>query len=212
MKNKTYHGKSNTRLYHIYASMIQRCYNTNCNSYKNYGERGITICQEWLDDFMNFYNWSMDNGYDELAGFGKCTIDRIDVNGSYEPNNCRWVDSKTQCRNKRDNVYYFVNGKKYTLAELSEMSGIPLSALNSRIYELGWSVERAIKEKVCYVRYNGEKYTYDGITLSLTDWSKRLGVPRTTLEYRLKSGRPFELVFTNKKDIHVLKNNYKAVV
>ena len=83
------HGKCNTRLYNIYCAMKNRCYNKNYKRYKDYGARGIVVCQEWKDDFMSFYNWAMDNSYrDDL------TIDRIDVNGNYEPSNCKWSTAK----------------------------------------------------------------------------------------------------------------------
>lgn len=85
------HGLSDSRIYNIYICMKERCYNPKSTSYENYGGRGITVCQEWLDDFMNFYNWAMENGYsDDLS------IDRIDVNGNYEPSNCRWATNYTQ--------------------------------------------------------------------------------------------------------------------
>ncbi len=95
VKNHTKHGLRNTRLYRIWKRMRSRCNNPNNDRYEYYGARGISICSEW-DEFINFYNWSMKHGYnDEL------TIDRIDVNGNYEPSNCRWADWSTQQKNKR---------------------------------------------------------------------------------------------------------------
>lgn len=99
-KNST-HGKSKGRLYQIWSAMKRRCTNPNSKDYKNYGARGIRVCQEWSDDYNRFENWSMTNGYDNNAKYGECTIDRINVNGNYEPNNCRWVDMKTQANNKQ---------------------------------------------------------------------------------------------------------------
>lgn len=90
------HGQTHTRLYRIWKNMKQRCYNEKIPYYHYYGGKGIKVCSEWLDSFENFYNWSLSNGYtDEL------TIDRIDGDGNYEPNNCRWVDMFVQNRNKR---------------------------------------------------------------------------------------------------------------
>lgn len=96
----TTHGMTHTRLYHVWGGMIQRCTNPNAAKYSYYGGRGIRVCDEWCNSFVAFYEWAMANGYDPELPWYKCTIDRIDVNGNYEPANCRWVDMKTQNNNK----------------------------------------------------------------------------------------------------------------
>lgn len=112
------HGMTNTRLYRIWNGMKDRCRNKNAPEYNNYGGRGIRVCQEWLDDFMNFYNWAMSNGYaDDL------TIDRKDNNGNYEPSNCRWATQKEQANNTRKNLYVLYYGEKMTIAELADITG-----------------------------------------------------------------------------------------
>ena len=87
--------KQYDKLYHTWTGIKYRCYNTNCKDYKHYGARGIKMCDEWLHDFLAFKNWCLNNGYEE-----ELTIDRIDVNGNYEPTNCRWATIAEQNRNK----------------------------------------------------------------------------------------------------------------
>ena len=103
-RNKSYftkHGFCKERLYRLWNDIKKRCYNPNYKQFKDYGGRGIIMCNEWLSDYMAFRNWALSNGYDPNAKFGECTIDRIDVNGNYQPDNCRFVSMKIQNSNKR---------------------------------------------------------------------------------------------------------------
>ena len=115
----TTHGMSKTRMFRIHNLMKDRCSNPHNPHYKYYGGRGITVCDEWKNDFMNFYNWAIDNGYsDEL------TIDRVDNNGNYEPNNCRWATTKQQANNTSRNRIVEFNGEIHNIKEWGEILGL----------------------------------------------------------------------------------------
>lgn len=144
------HGKCYTRINKIYLKMKGRCYTKSDAAYKDYGGRGITICDEWLgeDGFKHFEEWSYANGYsDDLS------IDRIDNNKGYSPNNCRWADRKTQNRNRRTNHFLTLNGETKTIAEWSEITGIKYRVLCRRSSKYGWSDEETLTREV---RVNGK--------------------------------------------------------
>lgn len=132
------HGESRTRLYVIFNCMKQRCKNHKHPAWKDYGGRGISVCREWSESYEVFRDWSLANGYsDELE------IDRINNDGSYEPENCRWTTRKQQARNMRSTRYLTVNGVTKSVPEWSEQTGLKMSIINSRI-RLGWSPEKAV--------------------------------------------------------------------
>lgn len=136
-RNATNHSKENHRLYGIRKKMIERCYDETCDRYKDYGGRGIKICDEWMDDFDEFADWSKANGY-QLG----LTIDRINNDGNYEPDNCRWITKREQNRNKRTNKIVEYNGVEKPLVEWCEELGLKYDPIHNRL-EKGWSVEDA---------------------------------------------------------------------
>lgn len=137
------HGGTKTRLYGVWMAMRRRCYNKNSDPYKYYGGRGITVCDEWLHSFEAFRDWAYANGYDENAPKGQCTLDRIDVNGNYCPENCRIVSQKIQANNTRVNHIVEYKGETMTIAQLSDKVGIPYHRLQPRIVR-GMSAEQAV--------------------------------------------------------------------
>lgn len=137
--NRRTHGQKNTRLYQTWKGMKDRCYRENNASWPEYGGRGITVCDEWRDSFEAFYDWSMKNGYNDSL-----TIDRVDNDAGYGPDNCRWVDTVSQQNNKRNNHIIEFNGERHTMAEWSRISGVEYHKLKDRINKCGWDVERAL--------------------------------------------------------------------
>lgn len=142
----TSHGGSESRLYHVWHSMKERCYSKTHNAYPDYGGRGITVCNEWLD-FANFRKWAMDSGYDENAPQWACTLDRVDVNGGYCPQNCRWVDMAEQAKNKRNNRHIEYNGETHNLSEWASILGIGYQTLYARLTVHGMTVEEALSRR-----------------------------------------------------------------
>ena len=145
-RNKT-HGESKTRLYKIWKGIRTRCYNTNYAEYKNYGGRGIQVCDEWKSDFLAFKSWAESSGYNSSAKYQECTIDRIDVNGNYCPENCRWIPNAEQANNTRKTKHYSLNGEDHTLSDWCKIYGIKKQNVQARM-QLGWDFEKAISTPV----------------------------------------------------------------
>ena len=150
--HKKYYFNIPKRLYHIWTDIKARCYNKKESSYKYYGGRGIKMCDEWKNDFISFYKWSVNNGFNENLSAKKCSIDRIDTNGNYEPNNCRWVDVLTQANNKRNNIVIEYNGERYTMKQFCKEFDIPYKTFVS--YKS--NKNRTIEDAINY--YLGDKY------------------------------------------------------
>lgn len=127
------HKMSGTRIYHIWRGMKDRCYNVHSPNYYRWGGRGITICDEWKDNFSVFYSWAMENGYSE-----NLTIDRIDNNGNYEPSNCRWATIEEQSRNRKSNVVIQIGNSKRTLKEWCEIFELEYGTILERYHNNGF--------------------------------------------------------------------------
>ena len=131
------HGGSGTRLYKIWQAMKCRCLDSNHPTYRRYGARGITIHNEWVDDFETFRNWATKHGYaDDLE------LDRIDVNGNYEPQNCRWITHHEQTMNRRDTLYVEIDGKRMKLRDLARERNVSINSIND------WRYRNVLEEKL----------------------------------------------------------------
>lgn len=132
------HGLSNEKLYGVWGDLKTRTLNINSQDYKNYGGRGIKVCKKW-ENFEPFYNWAIDNGY--KVGL---TIDRIDNNKGYSPENCRWVTYNEQANNKRNNHLITYKDKTLTMSQWANKIGISRHTLFWRLNN-GWSLEKALE-------------------------------------------------------------------
>ena len=133
------HGMYKTKEFSKWGNMKDRCYNVNNPRYKNYGNRGIIVCERWKDSFKNF-----------ISDMGECnglTLDRINVNGNYEPSNCRWATPKTQSRNRTNNTYFSYLGKTMCMSEWCEKIKMPMSTFNNRLIR-GWSINKIIETPI----------------------------------------------------------------
>jgi len=138
IKTHTKHGLSGERIYSIYKGMTQRCYNSSNKKFKIYGGRGIKICDEWLNDRTTFFEWAFKNGYND-----NLTIERIDSNKGYSPDNCKWATYAEQNRNTSQNFHVTIDGEDKIMADLAKEVGINRGILSYRI-KTGMTPEEAI--------------------------------------------------------------------
>jgi hypothetical protein len=175
--NKT-HGMRRTRLYNTWTQIKQRCINENNDRYEEYGGRGIKVCKEWIESFEVFKEWALKNGYrNDLS------IDRIDVNGNYEPVNCKWSTQIEQQRNKRNNHYFDINGITKTVAEWAEISGVPYKTLQRRI-DTGCKKEDLLRP----VNYHWKRIEINGVLKPMSVWAKEYGLQYSTIQRRYNRG------------------------
>lgn len=133
------HGMKKTRLYRIWHNMKYRCENKRAKDYYRYGGRGITVCDEWSNDFRPFCAWATGNGYQDGL-----SLDRVDNSKGYSPENCRWASGKEQCRNRRNNLLIEYRGEQKTMAEWCELLGVD-RALAYRRHRAGWTSEKTFE-------------------------------------------------------------------
>lgn len=135
------HHRGSEKLYTVWMRMKQRCTYVTSDKYKYYGERGIKVCDEWKHDYGAFRDWALSHGFNEGL-----SIDRIDTNGDYSPDNCRWVTQKEQMNNTRRTVFLIYKGEKRSLQDWAAITGIPAGALYQRIKTYHYTPERALTE------------------------------------------------------------------
>lgn len=183
-------------LYKAYWRMMIRAYDKNMDCYKNYGGRGIIVCEEWCNKengFNNFYNWSIQNGfyYDKQGTkYNNCTLDRIDNDKGYSPDNCRWVSRKVQNNNKRDNINYEIDGKTMSLRAWCGEYNMPYLPVYLRVKRRGWDIKKALFTPIggcSLLSYKGESKTPN-------EWAKEYGIAKSSFSYHIKNGKDVEQV------------------
>ena len=142
---KNTHGN---RIYNIWYNMKRRCLDSNNKDYKNYGARGITIYKDWIEDFSSFYNWSIENGYQD-----NLTLDRINNDGNYQPDNCRWVTIKVQLCNGRRNVIFNINGEPQCLSDICKERNLNYTTIKYRL-DKGMDIKEALEKPIDITKSN----------------------------------------------------------
>lgn len=191
--------KEKRRLKSIYYGMKQRCYNQNGINYKYYGGKGIFICDEWLNDFEKFYEWSLQNGYSD-----NLTIDRIDSNKEYSPENCKWSSKSEQAYNRSMSVKLTLNGETKYLTQWAKQLNIDKKTLSWR-YRNGWSDEEILTRPR---DFKERKLSLNGETHSMSEWSRITGINISTISARIRDGWSIKDTLTKKSDDREIKITY----
>ena len=205
----TTHGLANSEYYHGWWSMMQRCYNPKHHNYSRYGARGIKVCKEWHDPTV-FCAWAVSTNGEKRKGL---TLDRIDNNKGYSPENCRWATATEQSGNRRNTVVVDFQGEKVPLAKLSREKGINPTVASQRVFQLGWDVETAINTPVHFTMRNKRKVRtnkdfsnqnsvvdINGEKKTVTQWCEYYGTSRNAAYKRIIRGwNPVDAVKTPNK-------------
>lgn len=179
------HGCAKTRLYYVWTHIKARCYNSHTDNYKDYGGRGIKMCDEWRGSFQNFQSWALSHGYAD-----NLTIDRIKVNGDYEPSNCRWVTQKEQANNKRNNVFFTYNGRTKTLKQWCDYYGKDYRLVHNRINYGKWCFEEALLYDVRQKPSTGKEVVCENQTfISVAECARYYKINSRTLNSWLNGDR-----------------------
>lgn len=182
-------GRNN--IYTAWWNIVRRCTDPTNNRYPRYGGRGITMCEEWLNDFHVFENWCKKNGYEPTL-----TIDRIDNNKGYSPDNCRWVTVKEQANNRSTNRICTFNGFTGTLSEVCDHFGLSYGLVNGRIQK-GWTEEQAFSHpNGAPTKKRNRLITFKGVTKTVSEWNRLIGGTKNTLSQRLRAGYSTERALT----------------
>lgn len=200
------HGMRNTPEYAAWGAMLNRCFNSNTDSYPQYGGRGITVCQEWRDSFVAFYKCVGDRpeGY---------SLERIDVNGNYEPGNVKWAPAEEQCNNRTNAVTLTYKGKTQTIAQWARELGLKHQMIRQRVLR-GWTDPVEILETPCSDgssykgKYVPKEVVYNGESRRIKDWIKvlKLENDRHLIKDRIRAGWPPERAFFEPKVCYNMNN------
>lgn len=198
------HGQRHTKIYNVWRNMRDRCFNPKRVGYKNYGGRGITVCEEWRNDFQPFYDYVSKL---EHFGEGGYTLDRINVNGNYEPGNVRWATDAQQRRNRTDNHYIKINGEQMILSDVAKLAGVTASTIYKRI-SLGADSEQMLsKQKV-----TAKRYEINGRQMTMKEITELVGTYESTILSRIKHGATGEEILKPKKTHKVLPKEEREEV
>lgn len=189
--NRTTHGMTGTPEYKAWQNLRDRCYNEDAQQFRNYGGRGIRVCERWLNSFENFY---ADMGPRPSP---EHSIDRRENNGDYEPSNCRWATPEEQGNNKRTNVYHELSGAFLTAPQIARQAELSTSTISSRLSRYGMTPDEAIDKGV-----GRHLYEVGGRTLNISELAKEFSIPYGTLYRRL---------ITDKKPLEeaLIKTDYR---
>ena len=193
-KNKKKHGEADTRLYKVWQGMRRRCYDKKCANFKNYGKRGIRVCEEW-SNYIPFRDFMLSLGYDESLPHGVQTLERIDVNGNYEPSNCRLATKQEQNLNKRNNHFVTYKGVTKTITELANKYKLDAEVLMNRINNYGYTIEEAIEKPIRHCPHkNAPTYKVEGCSKTLREWAEFFGLTRAQLKSKTRHRSVEEVV------------------